>query len=59
MQPVTDVRAFLAQRGTIRRRPHSFTERALHWPYCAHCGLLLLNNEVTRRWAAKVCEVEE
>lgn len=56
---VHNVSEFLAQRGQIKRGPHEFTKRVLHWPYCARCGLVLLKNETTRKLAKKVCETEE
>lgn len=56
---VTDVRAFLAQRGTRSTAPHDMTGRVLHWPMCRRCGLLGLRNDTTRRLLAKLCTVEE
>lgn len=56
---VSDVRAFLAQRGQRTTKPHSFTKRILHWPYCDRCGLVALRNEPTRRLMAKLCTIEE
>jgi hypothetical protein len=57
--PVADVRAFLSQRGTFTTKPHEFTKRILHWPYCARCGLVALRNAPTRKLMAKLCTVEE
>jgi hypothetical protein len=51
---VTDVRAFLSS-GRVVKGVHSFTKRILHWPYCAHCGLVLLRNDTTRRAAKAAC----
>jgi len=56
---VRDVKAFLAARGQRRSRPHEFSNRILHWPYCKHCGLLLIKNDATRRAAKQPCVVEE
>jgi hypothetical protein len=40
-------------KGTL---PHDFTRRKiLNWSYCVHCGLLLLNNDVTRYRASQPC----
>ena len=53
---ITDVRAFLAQKGVKRVRDHhTLTKRVLHWPYCAHCGLVALNNEPTRKAMRAKC----
>lgn len=46
-------------KGTKRVRPHSFSRRVLSWPYCEHCGLLLLKNDATRAEARKQCVVYE
>jgi hypothetical protein len=56
---VRDVGAWLAERGTKRTREHAFTRKILAWPYCAHCGLMLLKNEPTRRAARAKCVVYE
>lgn len=45
--------------GTIRRGPHKFTRRILHWPYCAGCGLVLLRNEPTAKAARAQCQWED
>ena len=37
-------------------RPHAFTERVLHWHYCAACGLIGMRNAASRRAAAQPCE---
>lgn len=60
-RPLTneEKREFLNRKGTRRREAHSFTKRILHWPYCAHCGLVLLKNEATRRAAKALCEWED
>ena len=58
-QQVRDVRAFLAERGSRRERPHAFTKRVCSWPYCKHCGLVALKNEVTRRAMSAPCVVYE
>lgn len=59
-QSVTDVKAFLAQKGTKRvRDSHSMTKRIAHWPYCAHCGLVALKNDVSRKKLKQPCVVEE
>lgn len=52
---VHDVRAFLAEKGVKRVREHAFTRQILSWPYCAHCGLMLLKNEATRKAAREKC----
>jgi hypothetical protein len=54
MTRVTDVAAFLRQ-GRVVKGVHSFTKRCLHWPYCAHCGLLLLRNRATERAVSQPC----
>ena len=51
---VTDVAAFLAG-GRKVVGTHAFTKRALHWPYCAHCGLMCLRNDTTRKAMAAPC----
>lgn len=54
-------RGAMSERGQKRRAPHQFTRRLkrLPWPYCAHCGLMLLKNEASKRAAKAVCEWEE
>jgi hypothetical protein len=51
---VVDVAAFLRGGRRVRGR-HAFTRRVLHWPYCQHCGMVLLKNEASRRAAGAVC----
>jgi hypothetical protein len=59
-EPVTDVHEFLNQRGNKRVRDgHSLKGRILHWPYCEHCGLIALKNDVTRRALKAQCVVWE
>ena len=59
-KPVKDVRAFLSERGSRRvRASHEFTKRVAHWPYCNHCGLVALKNDVSRKAARAKCVVEE
>lgn len=56
---VTDVRAWLSQKGTRRVREHSFTKRVRHWPYCSQCGLVLLRNPQTAAAARAKCVTYE
>lgn len=57
---VTDVRAFLAERGTRNVGAHNPKQRKrLPWPVCSRCGLLYLRNEATRRAVRAACVVEE
>jgi hypothetical protein len=51
---IKDVKAFLDSGRTVRG-VHAFTKRILHWPYCVHCGLVLLRNDTTRRAAKAAC----
>jgi hypothetical protein len=51
---VKDVAAFLRS-GRTRKGVHEFTARILHWPYCKHCGLMLIKNDVSRRAASGTC----
>lgn len=41
--------------GRVVRGEHAFTKRALHWPYCAHCGLMLLKNARTEKMRRQPC----
>lgn len=59
MTRVRDVRAFLADRGTRRVRDHAWTSRVLSWPVCAHCGLVALKNDATRKAMASPCVTYE
>lgn len=43
-------------KAIVRRGPHAFTRRILHWAYCSKCGLVLLKNDVSRRAAKQQCE---
>jgi hypothetical protein len=52
---VSDVRSFMAEKGQRKERVHAFTKRACSWPYCAHCGLVLLKNDATRKAAKQAC----
>lgn len=45
----------LRSRGVRRAGAHQMTKKILHWPYCARCGLVRLNNDVTRRALRKEC----
>ncbi len=54
MTRVLDVKEFLARGRTVRGE-HAFTRRALHWPYCAHCGLMLLRNPATEKLRKAPC----
>jgi hypothetical protein len=56
---IRDVRAFLAEEGTVRVREHNFSRRILHWPYCAYCGLVMLKNERSRKAAKAPCVTRE
>lgn len=51
---VENVAEFLS-RGRKIKGEHAFTERALHWPYCRHCGLVALKNDASRRAAKEAC----
>lgn len=51
---VENVADFLNQGRTIRG-VHSFAKKVLHWPYCAHCGLVMLKNDVSRRAVKGAC----
>jgi hypothetical protein len=46
-------------KGVVKRGPHQFTRKILHWPYCARCGLMALKNDVSRRAAKQPCETWE
>jgi hypothetical protein len=61
MQPVHDVRAFLAERGRKVRGPHSFKGviKRMPWPYCTRCGLIALRNDATNRAMREQCETWE
>lgn len=53
---VHDVREFLSRTGNRRiREGHTLDGRVAHWPYCIHCGLVALKNDVTRRALKNKC----
>jgi len=52
-------RELLSSKGTKRTRVHAFTRKMLHWPYCQHCGLVMLKNDVSRRAVRKPCVTYE
>lgn len=56
---VSDVREFMARRGTVRTGPHNFDRKVCHWSACKHCGLILLRNDTTRKARKKPCITEE
>lgn len=56
---VSDVRAFLADKGTKRVREHAFTKKVCHWSCCGQCGLLLLKNDATRKAVKAKCVTYE
>lgn len=59
-QRVEDARAFLNARGRVRVGDHEPRHvKRLSWPYCIHCGLLYLKNDVTRAALRKKCVSEE
>lgn len=39
-----------------RKGHRPFKRRRMVWPYCIKCGLLYLNNDVTRRAIRGPCE---
>jgi hypothetical protein len=43
----------------MSHRTHSFVLRICSWFYCARCGLILLNNDATRRAASSPCRNRE
>lgn len=48
----------------FKKTPHKFNGRLggkakLPWPYCTGCGLVLLNNESTRKRAQQSCDSME
>lgn len=50
-----------AQPRNIRRAPHAWhTIKGFRfpWPVCAHCGLVWLKNEASRKAAKQLCEWE-
>lgn len=51
---VENVAEFLRQGRTVRG-VHAFTRKILHWPYCQHCGLMLLKNDRTRKAVKAAC----
>lgn len=40
-------------------KPHSFTRKIVSFWYCARCGLILLNNDATRRAKNRGCYSED
>lgn len=58
-QVVSDVRGFLADKGSKRTREHAFTKKVVHWSYCAQCGLVQLRNDVSRKAAKAKCVTYE
>lgn len=52
---VQNVGEFLADKGTKRVREHALTKRILNWSYCAHCGLVALKNDATRKALREKC----
>jgi len=52
---VADVKRFLEDKGNVRRGAHSFSKRILNWQYCAHCGLVALKNDATRKAMRAEC----
>lgn len=53
---VKDVREFLSRTEPKRVRDHhELKGRIAHWPYCVHCGLVALKNDVTKRELRKSC----
>lgn len=52
-------REWLHAKGQLRRGPHQFTRKIMHWPYCARCGLVRLKNAASQKAAAAQCEWEE
>jgi hypothetical protein len=55
----SDRKDFLSAKGQVRRAPHKFTMKVLHWRACSTCGLLPLRNELTRKAIRAACVWEE
>ena len=54
-----EMQEFLAHPGVKRIGSHAMTKSIFHWRYCAHCGLLALKNEATRKALRGPCIVYE
>lgn len=52
-----DAKLFLECKIQTKKIPHSLTKKVCAWRYCAHCGLVTLNNDETRKAFKKLCEV--
>lgn len=49
------LRELLDSKGEKRVRDHAMTKRILNWSYCAHCGLVGLKNDATRKALKEKC----
>lgn len=45
--------------STWRHEPHSMKGKICSWAYCLHCGLVALNNDLTRWCISKGCNASE
>jgi hypothetical protein len=52
---VADVARFLADKGQKKVGDHSFNKIILNYPYCSHCGLVALKNDISRRAMKEKC----
>lgn len=55
----SEARDLLRSSGRRVSRPHAMTKKVCHWSVCAHCGLVALKNDVSRRALRALCVTEE
>ena len=52
---ITKAQKYEAKIKNFKTTKHAFNKKVCHWVYCSGCGLVALNNEVSRKAMQKPC----
>lgn len=55
----SEMRDFLRYQPKMKSGVHALTQKIMHWKYCNNCGLMALNNDVTRKALKQPCVYED
>jgi len=55
----TKAQRYAVKVKSFKTTKHIFNKKVCHWAYCSGCGLVLLNNDLSRKLAQKPCESME
>lgn len=56
---ITKKEKWKQQQKAFKAVPHVFSKKIVSWMYCSGCGLVALNNDVTRKRMQQSCEAME